>query len=396
MVNHRKILGIKGVSIFTFVNALLFFLISFRAPGVSKVALTYAAPPIVGAVQSLSLYVCLVLLAVSALLYFAVGNKTLSKSVNAAFLSFVIFHTILIVTDFYVSGNLLDFLVHLVFILTIYLYFGFIVKDFFLNKLYVRDYIFSIYYGIFAFVLVNFVLEVGDLGNLTWKGRFHGVTAQPNFIGVCCGLCTVFSLSLLASKKELSKFQKALLFSGAAMGGYLCLASGSRSAMLAIVVSGLLLAFYGLKSDFSRYLIVLLGVCLGVFVLFNYEMFTDTSSIDYTSRGNTREETWKELYDKAMTLPIFGFGSTSSATTNSYLFAIVATGLLGGFFFFRTLYLFFLESFKTMKRLINVKYLTYPLISLSVYLLVVAMFEGFMLDSASIPVFSFWFLLSLK
>jgi O-antigen ligase len=116
------------------------------------------------------------------------------------------------------------------------------------------------------------------------------------------------------------------------------------------------------------------------------------SSLDYEGRGNTREGTWKTMSDAALELPIFGIGK-SGASSNSYLFAIVASGIIG--------FLFLMASIVGyIKRLVSSKIENNRYIPLfcmiTAALFFAAIFEGFLLDQVGLPVFAYWLLLVVK
>ena len=116
------------------------------------------------------------------------------------------------------------------------------------------------------------------------------------------------------------------------------------------------------------------------------------SSLDYEGRGNTREGTWKSMSDAALELPIFGIGK-SGASSNSYLFAVVASGLLG-FLFLISSIIGHIKRLAT-SRMANNRYV--PLFCMiTAALFFAAIFEGFLLDQVGLPVFAYWLVLVVK
>lgn len=117
----------------------------------------------------------------------------------------------------------------------------------------------------------------------------------------------------------------------------------------------------------------------------------DVTTVDQSGRGNTRLETWTELYEGVAELPFFCKGRVGS-TANLYLFAIVSAGLFGSFFFFAAIF----KSLKIFFLNISIKkgFEGVALGGLLFTVLFTALLEGYLLESASISVFTFWLILS--
>src|SRR5690606_28917441 len=150
-------------------------------------------------------------------------------------------------------------------------------------------------------------------------------------------------------------------------------------------VSIVIVLFFSMKDYSLKPLLILLIILASVLAI----SYVDIHSLDYANRGNTREETWASMYEEASRLPFFGRGR-EGATTNAYLFAIVAGGLFGAFFFFRTI-VTAIGVFFTRNLAAN--YRTVILCSISGLILVTSMLEGYLLDAAGIPVFTYWMIL---
>ncbi|WP_439583473.1 O-antigen ligase family protein [Dyadobacter bucti] len=384
-----NILGINVRGLIAVLIGFIFFLISFRAPGINHTALDYSVPPMVAAVQNYSLVVVVLLLALIITLFVAKNKKFVPRYFSSAILNFFIFQEILAFTDLYYDGDIVQFLVATIFNLFLLFSFGYVVKDLYSEPERLHHFFHMMFIGIFGFIVVNVILYVGDFANVVWKGRFFGATSQPNFIGMCGGSCAVFALALMLNAAD--KTRRTLYIAGLILGLLVCFWSGSRSSLISCLAGISLIVFLAVRKGRHRFVIVAIMIFLSALIF----TFFDASSLDYTDRGNTRENTWKELADVAFQLPIVGVGSKQIATTNSYLYSIAATGLIGSFFFFRSL-LKVIQRFRRGEGSIFRFGQTGKFIfaGLACFLFCGAVFEGFLLDSASIPVFIFWVLAS--
>ncbi len=358
------------------------FFASFRAPNAEDMAVSYSVPTAIRILQNFSLPI--VAFCAFAALYINFVHRKPQNVLRSKFLVFYyIFHLIVLGSDFAHSGTFDEFVTRVTFTTVIFLFFYHVVSSLpFYNS--TRYHVLNTFFlGSFLFLCLNILLHQTGLGAVSWKGRLLGLTTHPNFIGMCGSIATALSFGLLYREKD--RLAKMIYFSGVLLGVWVCILSMSRTSMLGAATAIVIILLFSLKNNYLKPLIVLL-IVLGAVLVISY---IDLQSLDYANRGNTREETWASMYEEASKLPFFGKGR-SGATTNAYLFAIVAGGLLGAFFFFRTV-LASIAVFFT--RNIARYHQTIILCALIGLILITSMLEGYLLDAAGIPVFTYWMIL---
>lgn len=369
------------IAVYCLTAAMVFFA-SFRAPNAEALATSYSVPSYIRMLQQFSLPIVL-LCAVVALYITFVHKHATDANRSKLLIYYYIFHLIVLVSELSNGGVIEDVLMRVAFATVIFLFFYFVISPLpFYNAS--RYHVLNAFFiGAYMFLLLNIFLHQTGLGSLSWKGRFLGLTAHPNFIGMCGSVTTALSFGLFYREK--SWLPKAIYLSGVVLGLWICFLSVSRTSMLGAFVSIVIILFFSIKNNAIKPLLFLLVLLASVLAL----SYIDIQSLDYANRGNTREETWASMYEAASKLPFFGKGR-SGATTNAYLFAIVAGGVFGAFFFFRTIIaaiaVFFTEKITEHSG----KIVLCGIIGL---LLVTSMFEGYLLDAAGVPIFAYWMVL---
>jgi hypothetical protein len=351
--------------------SLIFFLASFRGSETGTEAETYKVPSLISLVQGISTYIVIGAMIISLIWCYKYKFRFQSYFIDA--ICFFIFFVILIL-----SGNsfIEEIFFRLIFSLITLLYFINVIP-----KLQLKFIILFVAIGSIGFTFVNF-LSFFLLPETIWKGRLYGVSAHPNFTGVASTISGVFSLYYVGKVKKL----KLLKWVPLGISITVCIFSGSRNSFFSLIFAFFVFIFLKCKNISSKVLLCLVFLLI-IILLINFDF--SVSSLDYEGRGNTREGTWKEMVDNALELPFFGKGRTG-ATSNSYLFALIASGLIGFVFFIRS----FIGLFKriTSKKIRNGIYFSL-FIMLTASLSFSSLFEGFLLDQISLPVFSFWLLL---
>lgn len=363
-------------------TAIMVFFASFRAPNAENMALSYSVPAYVRILQNFSLPI-VAFCAVAALYIHFVHRQPTNVHRSKFLVFYYVFHLIVLGSDFANSGTLNDFVARIIFTTLIFLFFYYVISSlpFYDSSRY--NVLNAFFLGSFLFLGLNILLHQTGLGSVSWKGRLLGLTTHPNFIGMCGSVTAAISFGLFYREKE--RIPKAIYLSGVVLGLWVCILSVSRTSMLGAAAAIVIILLFSLKNNYLKPLIVLL-IILGAVLAISY---IDLQALDYANRGNTRAETWASMYEEASTLPFFGKGR-SGATTNAYLFAIVAGGLLGAFFFFRTVFASIAVFFtKNIARYYE-KIILCALIGL---ILVTSMLEGYLLDAAGIPVFTYWMIL---
>ena len=363
---------------------MIVFLSSFRAPDL-EVALNYAVPGYIQIIQNLSVPLVLLCMLLSIFLMVNVESEYAETSVSLTF-CFFIFQVIILLTEFSRQNNLADFSIRLLFSTVTFFYFLKVVGKLSLYKAKGSSVLKAFFWGSFAFICLNLLLYKTGLATVMWKGRLFGLTAHPNFLGICAAIETVLALLFFIEEKNWKN--RTIYLAGAGLGAYVCLLTLSRTSMLGVVSAGFAFSFVAMKNSSFKPFFMILMVLVSVMLIANIT----ADSLDYADRGNTREQTWKELYEDVAKLPIVGKGRTG-ASTNAYMFAIVAGGLVGAIFFYRSLFGAMASAYRDLLNTENFKRLAY--LSILTLILVTSVFEGYLLDTISIPAFTYWMLLTV-
>lgn len=246
----------------------------------------------------------------------------------------------------------------------------------------------SMLIGIWGFILYNLVLFLIIPDLTTFKGRFYGATAHPNFIGIIGSLSSIITIHKILLLKKTSIFKKILPIIFLIFSIYIIILSDSRTSILMTLVYIGVVFFKKIKKLENKIILVLIGLPL-VFFIFNFIFLPNFDSNSLGERGFNRDTTWTELWNNAKEPTFFGLGKYG-ATANSYLFVIVATGIFGGFFFYYTI----IGLVKLLGKRKNVLGIFYDACLITI--LVGAILEGFFLDTLSIPILVVWTLISIK
>lgn len=353
---------------------IVFFLASFRGESASEEALTYSVPSYIAFVQKMSNYIIVFAMIVSLLLN---DKKFRYQTYYKDSVNYFVFFIILILSG---ENDLEELIYRIIFSIITLLYFVKVVSRFNLKYLFL-----FVSLAIFAFSLVNF-FSFFLFPETIWNGRLFGVTNHPNFTGIAATVSSVFSFYfLIYSRWKIKLFYLVTLCIGISV----CIFSGSRNSIFSLIFSFIVFLFIKFKG-FAPKIFLIFGSLLLMLLFLNIDL--SFSTLDYEGRGNTREETWRLMFDVAAELPVFGSGKTG-ATSNSYLFAIVASGLIGFLFFINSILGF-------IKRIVSQdlrKHTYFPLlVMLSASLFFSAIFEGFLLDQISLPVFTYWLILVIN
>lgn len=352
---------------------IIFFLASFRGDPGSGEALTYKVPFYIAFVQKVSIYIVILIMTLSLLFD---KNQFRYQKYYKQSISFFIFFLILILS----GGISEEIFYRLIFSIITFLYFVKIV-----SRLDLHYTVLFVCFAAFALSLVNFLCYF-LFPSTIWNGRLFGVTSHPNFTGVAACISAIFSVYFLIYSRWKFKLLYLFMFSIAIS---VCIFSGSRNSIISFVFSFLVYLFIKTKGFAPRVLLILVSI---LFILFLLNIDFSVSSLDYEGRGNTREGTWKSMSDAALELPIFGIGK-SGASSNSYLFAIVASGIIG-FLFLMGSIVGYIKRLASSK-IANNRYI--PLFCMiTAALFFAAIFEGFLLDQVGLPVFAYWLLLVVK
>ena len=365
--------------------ALIFFLASFRTGTSGDDALDYFVPSYISLVQNLSLPLVGLLMLISILINISRADRNEDMGVPIGLVCYFIFQLIIVLTAFLYKSDVQDFVVRGGFIVLTFLYFFYVIRSLPLYESLRNGVLIYFFYGAYVFVAINVFLYLYPGANVVWKGRLFGVTAHPNFLGMCTGICWIVSFALLMQARGVKR--KTFFIIAVLLSVYASILTGSRTSILSGVLGVGVMLSYTMKNSSFKPVFVLSMLIFGLFIYANVTL----QSLDFAGRGNTREGTWASMLERASELPLFGYGKVG-ATTNAFLYSIVATGIFGSIFFFRSLIeiirLFFTNLPQYNKIIVNL------FRGLALFFLISSTFEGYLLDNVSMPVFTYWLILT--
>jgi len=365
--------------------SLIFVLASFRTGTSGDDALDYFVPSYIALVQNLSLPLVGLLMLVSILINVSRADKNENMGIPIGLVCYFIFQLIIVLTAFLYKSDIQDFIVRGGFIVLTFLYFFYVIRSLPLYESLRNGVLIYFFYGAYVFVAINVFLYLYPGASVVWKGRLFGVTAHPNFLGMCTAICWIVSFALLMQARGFKA--KTFFIIAVLLSVYASILTGSRTSILSGVFGIAVMLSYTMRNSSFKPVFVLSMLIFGLFLYANVTL----QSLDFAGRGNTREGTWASMLERASELPLFGYGKVG-ATTNAFLYSIVATGIFGSIFFFRSLTeiirLFFTNLPQYNKIIVNL------FRGLALFFLVSSTFEGYLLDNVSMPVFTYWLILT--
>jgi len=358
--------------------ALIFYLSSFRMASVSDLALSYSVPGFIKVIQTISPGIIAFFILISLIIRI---RENRGKVDTKGIIFYYIFSLSIALFSFINGSDVLELLNRFVFLTMIFLYFWLVVSN--LQSL--EKIIKAVFWGMFLFILSNLAMIILGIGSISWKGRLFGLAGHPNFMGLCGTLVVLTSGFFFWTTKNF--VDKILYIFALGCGFWVCILTGSRNSVVASLIFLIFFTFFNMRDKVLRFIFLYISGLLA-FLFFNY---FSIDTLDYAERGNTRAETWASMWEQASTLPLFGLGKTG-ATSNSFLFAVVAAGVTGSIFLFlsmiQTFKIFYVKSWDVKDH--------YLVSFRKAFLLAIfsaAFFEGFLLDTIGAAVFSYWLLL---
>ncbi|RXG27157.1 O-antigen ligase family protein [Leeuwenhoekiella palythoae] len=358
--------------VFFYLFSVLIFLSSFKAKNAKEEALTYSIPAPLEVLSNLSNYFIVFILLV-------LNIKLLSyrAKISRPLVLLFIFELVLILTEFYIDGDLNSLIINLGFTILIVVFFS---RAHFVFQENVEKYSFfnSIFFGSFCFIFLNAIVVILGLGNVIWNGRLFGLTSHPNFIGLYAAIFASFTFYKLYN--QCNKLKNILFYTiSLILGIYIVVITGSRTALLFALLAISSNVFFSLKRYDSKIMVLLLS-SIFVLLFFGYLSIDD---LDYTGRSNTRVNAWSNLLKQIEETGLFGIGRGRGYTANSYFYAVVANGFLGST-------LLFLVIIDDVKNLLYTQVYNIFYTSILIPMLICAFLEGFLLDTISLPILVFW------
>jgi O-antigen ligase len=242
----------------------------------------------------------------------------------------------------------------------------------------------ALYVFAFCHVGINAALLFAGHGYVPGNPRFFGTSVHPNFIAVQLGLCSVILFSRIRSLRDVTT----IVALAAALG--MQVLSGSRTGLLLLIVG--LLTYICARQRFRSTVIVGATFFLAVIVAF-IVMFVPGHFLMAFDRGtagiDTRTTAWTALWSAIEAAPLLGHGGDfSQASENSYLRGWAKYGI---FYFVVLILLVGVSTRNWIKVVRSVGYTSAQsmLLALHVGLVIGGLFEGYLVDSFSLPAILF-------
>jgi len=241
-----------------------------------------------------------------------------------------------------------------------------------------------------TFIVINAMNVAFGYGFAPNNPRFFGTATHPNFIGSQLAICNIIVAARIISS-NFARFRQYIASIILLSGGIpALLLTGSRTAFLMFIVgtSVLWLSKRKFKVD-----IWLLAALLTFFSLLMFVIFqADIDSAFYRGEGgtNTRSDVWISMINLIIDNPWFGYGYFIENSENSYLRSMIAFGIPFGIALSSVVLLCTVKLFKLSWN--NRKFPDKPehlFFALMLALLMGGIFEGFLIDSWSLPKLTF-------
>lgn len=271
-----------------------------------------------------------------------------------------------------------------------------------------RSRLFSIINSIIlVFVVASFFGIVLGLSSMVGRGGYSGFFSHSMLLGPFSGIAVLFSLKKSNNNGSLKKIW--YLFMGL-ISMITCIASGSRAAVISVMVGGLFYFFILTEKSILAFLrSIFVTLLLVIFTFPLWQNYTEriVGKMEYSQEQGdllvTRSALWNFRIQEFMESPLIGIGfaSVDIKTSNnvdketgiiepgsSWLTVFSMTGLIGGFF----LLSFFRRQWKSVLTIVDIQHRAF-LIGLFSFFVVHLFIEGYLLSAGSGLFFYFWLLM---
>lgn len=251
------------------------------------------------------------------------------------------------------------------------------------------------YASFLAFIFLNLLNIKSGHGYVPGNPRLFGTSIHPNFLGVQAALsCLVCASQVL--KKDLTLSQKAIRFLPLLASVAILVMTGSRTGLLMFGIG--MIALLSISNNWSsaRTGIVIAGlaIVIGSLAIIAPEQDNDDQGISSSYQrggeggGDTRTEAWSSMLDEIQSDPILGVGYFEGKSENSYLRAAVVFGIFYALSF--VAFILALAATCVRAKTFHVQWqIRQKALWTSILLALAAgaFFEGYLLDSFSLPIF---------
>lgn len=246
-----------------------------------------------------------------------------------------------------------------------------------------------------VFIAINGLIYVLGYGFVPNNPRFFGTATHPNFIGVQLAISNLVMLFVVLTSGN----GKGKLILGVPLlcaGLWLMLSTGSRTALMVFIfgAAALLASVNKYRVKWWMFGLPIMALSLAVYITIS----TDVSLAFQRGEGggNTRALAWGSMLRQISESPWIGHGYYIGYSENSYLRAMSAFGVLWGVALLLVVLVCALKHSK--QSYINRGTPSSPqhlFFSLMVAISFGGLFEGYIVDSWSLPRLTFLFLLAL-
>jgi hypothetical protein len=233
-----------------------------------------------------------------------------------------------------------------------------------------------------------------NAGGVIWQDRFLGISGHPNHaglvVGVACAACT--GVMLVAETKRAKVFYGL----GAAFLLGMTIWTGSRTAAVVLACAwGAMLLERKLAILLTA--VVLSGILWLVVSESDLRVTTAADDVRAISTENTRIGAWESLWGAFSQNMLLGGSRDIVGSENSILLVLARTGLTGGIPFLLSFSLILREAYFLMGRCSSAHWFSSEKTAGAIILgiMVGGVFEGYLKDEFSFPIFALYLLLAV-
>jgi hypothetical protein len=241
---------------------------------------------------------------------------------------------------------------------------------------------------LFAAVLIpaNFADWLLGGGYSPYSLRFYGTADHPNFLGVQLAVCC---LALIALRRSSSWWRYLTKIALGGAGLWLLYLTGSRTGIV-VLISGVA-ANFALTERAPKTVLVGLFVLLAAAIAYVNGAFGNLDAIEVYNRGgvNTRYGPWAQLWDQIQQAPWLGLGHFPSSAESSPLRGWATLGIAYPVVLLLVLGFACSHAGRTAKA--GELWRVAPLAAIGAGITAGAVFEGYLLDASSLPLYG-WLL----
>jgi len=179
--------------------------------------------------------------------------------------------------------------------------------------------------------LVYYSMNILELilnpSSIVHRGRLFGLSGHPNEFGIGCAVILLYAIYYINSQRK-SVFYNSIAVFVAAISVLFVILSGSRTAFFCMASSSFFFVVF-LGQVKARYMIL---ISLVVFGLLTFLTTTTNEFLGFdrlTDLSNTRSVVFGDMIDNFKLNPFLGDPATAGGTSNSYLFTLSSSGLVG-------------------------------------------------------------------